>query len=151
MRISDSLFTAFALCGVASSGMILPTEQVSALTHLAGMSSRHPEEAFSLIIKIKKNQKCSLAFVCDYFNPATSCSKPPCCKKGHIEKECVPVSGAPGTTPAPPPEPAAGQCNLCTNKGECTPAGSSAECQVRKSTAEQMTVTPFLKWSCICK
>jgi hypothetical protein len=113
--------TAFALCGVASSAMMLPTEQVGALTHLAGMSGRHAEDACSLMVKIKKNKKCSLTFVCDYFNPATSCSKPPCCKKGHIEKECVPVSGAPGTTPAPPPEPAAGQCNLCTNKGDRTP------------------------------
>ncbi|MGE5261257.1 MAG: hypothetical protein ACM3MH_10330 [Actinomycetota bacterium] len=41
----------------------------------------------SLIVKVHKH--CTKVFVCDYFAPATSCSVPPCCKKGHWEKTCV--------------------------------------------------------------
>ena len=41
----------------------------------------------SLVIKVHKH--CTKVFVCDYFAPATSCSAPPCCKKGHWEKSCV--------------------------------------------------------------
>ncbi|MGH6734638.1 MAG: hypothetical protein ACRECX_00955 [Methyloceanibacter sp.] len=65
---------------------------------------------------------------------------------------CEPKEGFPDATPAPAPapEPKAGACQLCDNKGNCSPAGNEAECAQRKATAEQMTVTPFLKWSCNC-
>jgi hypothetical protein len=55
----------------------------------------------------------------------------------------------PATTPAPAPAPAGGECQLCSSKGECSAAGNEAECAQRKATAEQMTVEPFLKWSCV--
>ena len=45
----------------------------------------------SLIVKVHKH--CRKVFVCDYFAPATSCSTPPCCKKGHREKDCGPDDG----------------------------------------------------------
>lgn len=41
----------------------------------------------SLIVKVHKKH-CIKVFACDYFAPATSCSTPPCCKKGHWEKSC---------------------------------------------------------------
>ena len=105
---------ALALAGTATSA--------SALAALLGMSSDSAGPPPGLIVKIKKTKNCTVVFVCDFFNPATSCANPPCCKKGHTEKECKPA-GAPATTPAP--EPASGQCNLCTNKGDCSPAGNS--------------------------
>ena len=40
-----------------------------------------------LVLKVSKKH-CQRVFVCDYFAPATSCSVPPCCKKGHWEKNC---------------------------------------------------------------
>jgi hypothetical protein len=40
-----------------------------------------------LLLKVTKKH-CERVFVCDYFAPATSCSTPPCCKKGHHEKHC---------------------------------------------------------------
>ena len=43
-----------------------------------------------------------------------------------------------------------GECQLCSSKGNCSPAGSAAECAQRKTTAEKMTVEPFLKWNCTC-
>jgi hypothetical protein len=44
--------------------------------------------------------RCEKVFVCDYFAPATSCSAPPCCKKGHWEKNCEKQSQ--GNPPAKP-------------------------------------------------
>ena len=123
----------------------------NALAAPFGMSGDHADRSSGLIIEIKKKKNCTVAFVCDFFNPATSCANPPCCKKGHTEKECEPAGQTPNTTPAPAPEPTAGQCNLCTNKGECSPAGPPAECADHKAAAEKLNVTPFLKWSCVCK
>ena len=50
----------------------------------------------SLVLKAGK-QKCQRVFVCDYFTPATSCSAPPCCKKGHWEKNCEKKPKGPST------------------------------------------------------
>ncbi len=151
MRKCGLLSVALALSAISFAGALATTTSAGALAALVGMGSERADRPSGLIVKIKKKKHCTVVFVCDFFNPATSCASPPCCKKGHIEKDCEPVDGAPATTPAQPPDPASGQCNLCTNKGDCTPAGSPAECQVRKATAEQGTVTPFLKWSCSCK
>ena len=46
-----------------------------------------PANWAGLVLKVSKKQ-CQRVFVCDYFAPATSCSVPPCCKKGHWEKNC---------------------------------------------------------------
>jgi hypothetical protein len=47
-------------------------------------------------------------FACDYFAPQTSCSAPPCCKKGHWECANKESDGSspppPPATPATPPE-----------------------------------------------
>jgi hypothetical protein len=145
MRSCGLLLVALALVALALAGT---ATSASALAALLGMSSDSAGPPPGLIVKIKKTKNCTVVFVCDFFNPATSCANPPCCKKGHTEKECKPA-GAPATTPAP--EPASGQCNLCTNKGDCSPAGTPAECADRKAAAEKLNVTPFLKWSCICK
>jgi hypothetical protein len=40
------------------------------------------------VLQVKKKNKCIKVFECDYFAPATACSTPPCCKKGHWEKNC---------------------------------------------------------------
>jgi hypothetical protein len=39
------------------------------------------------VIQVKK-KKCVKIFECEYYAPATACSQPPCCKKGHWYKEC---------------------------------------------------------------
>jgi hypothetical protein len=52
---------------------------------MSGVGSQLSEP--SLIVKVHKH--CTKVFVCEYFAPATSCSPPPCCKKGHWEKSCV--------------------------------------------------------------
>jgi hypothetical protein len=80
------------------------------------------------------------------------------CPPGYIDLEtpnkykacCEPKEGFPDTTPAPAPAPAPGECQLCSSKGDCSGAGNEGECAQRKATAEQMTVDPFLKWSCKC-
>jgi hypothetical protein len=51
----------------------------------------------SLVLKVAK-KSCQRVFVCDYFAPATSCSAPPCCTKGHWEKNCeTKPTGKPST------------------------------------------------------
>lgn len=40
-----------------------------------------------LQVKKKKNN-CIKVFECDFFAPNTACTTPPCCKKGHWEKNC---------------------------------------------------------------
>jgi hypothetical protein len=73
-----------------------------------------------LQVKKKKN-KCIKVFECDYFAPATACSTPPCCKKGHWEKNCdVDKAQAPAgnTAQAPAPE-----------KTEDKPAPSKQYCE----------------------
>ena len=53
-----------------------------------------------LVLKAAKKH-CQRVFVCDYFAPATSCSTPPCCKKGHWEKNCEKTSkGNPSNNPS---------------------------------------------------
>jgi hypothetical protein len=149
VRISTLVtLSVLAACGM----LVVGVTHVEAGAALFGVSGDRADRSSGLIIEIKKKKNCTVVFVCDFFNPATSCANPPCCKKGHTEKECEPVGQAPDTTTPPPaPEPTAGQCNLCTNKGECSPAGPPAECADHKAAAEKLNVTPFLKWSCICK
>jgi hypothetical protein len=144
---------AVVLVAITFAGALTATTSASALAALFGMSGDWANRPSDLITKIKKKKHCTVEFVCDFFNPAASCANPPCCKKGHIEKDCEPVEKAPTTTPAPTPapEPETGHCNLCTNKGDCTPAGTPAECADHKAAAEKLNVTPFLKWSCSCK
>ena len=137
---------------VAAAALLLPGPRTEAAAEASlALSGAGSDLASGLIVEIKSKKKCKKVFVCDFFAPASSCANPPCCKKGHKEKDCEPADGAPATTPAPAPEPASGQCNLCTNKGECSPAGTPAECADHKAAAEKLTVTPFLTWSCICK
>ena len=55
---------------------------------LSGSIDRGHSAAWGgLVLKVSKKH-CQRVFVCDYFAPATSCSVPPCCKKGHWEKNC---------------------------------------------------------------
>jgi hypothetical protein len=61
------------------------TGSAKADTWFGGVGAQLSEP--SLIVKVHKH--CTKVFVCDYFAPATSCSVPPCCKKGHWEKSCV--------------------------------------------------------------
>ena len=52
--------------------------------------------------KNKNKGHCEKIFECDYFAPNTSCSTPPCCKKGHWE--CANDGGNTANAPETPKE-----------------------------------------------
>jgi len=73
-------------------------------------SSNHFSERFAagstgFVVKVAKKH-CPRVFVCDYFAPASSCSAPPCCKRGHWEKNCEKASkDDPSNTPSKASDP----------------------------------------------
>src|SRR5262249_43366673 len=70
---------------VAMSLACLFGSRANAGTGITGTIGSQLSES-SLLVKVHKH--CKKVFVCDYFAPATSCSTPPCCQKGHREKDC---------------------------------------------------------------
>jgi len=96
----------------------------------------------SLIVKANSKKHCQKVFVCYYFAPATSCSSPPCCKKGH--KECAenapessnsgangPSGGSP-TLPSPFNERPRWRNHGCFAMARPEPDRKAARCQRRR-------------------
>jgi len=65
------------IAGFASPGLAVPIGPSSSLHDFGGHQA----------LQVKKKQ-CVKIFDCEYYAPASYCSNPPCCKKGHWEKVC---------------------------------------------------------------
>jgi hypothetical protein len=68
------LFSCFLIVGFADTGLAFPDGS----PHSLKLITDHHDH--------KKN--CMKIFECEYYAPATACSQPPCCKRGHWHKVC---------------------------------------------------------------
>jgi hypothetical protein len=70
----------FFVVGLVGTSQAFPGEQGKLPQSLQKLMDNY-------VIQVKK-KKCTKIFECEYYAPATACSQPPCCKKGHWYKVC---------------------------------------------------------------
>ena len=131
---------ALALAGTATSA--------SALAALLGMSSDSAGPPPGLIVKIKKTKIARSSSCAISSTPRRPVRTRLAARKGTPRRNASPPERRRRRRLLSPRQASATSAPI---KAIARPRGLPAECADRKAAAEKLNVTPFLKWSCICK